>query len=181
MFKVGDRIKCIDPVSYTLEKDRIYTVKQITSGSLVILKEKPSAGGFYQHRFILTNEGFSIGTKVKCINSFGCCFLRKNSVYTIERMLPGKQVIWLEEVSGIQYGADRFEVYSEDTLDKKVTFNDIDYQESFKLCDDDSHGFVKINNDEAVQFCMSTGIVSVVYMNDDARVVPVSAKVNFLR
>lgn len=65
-FKVGDKVRCIDNKDIELEKDKIYTVSNITSNYFISVEEYIVKGsGFYARRFEKVPEEpkFKVGSK----------------------------------------------------------------------------------------------------------------------
>jgi len=63
MFKVGDKVKCVDFTGASgkhLKQGEVYLVKDVAvmdgSGSYFIDLEGQSQGGFYAHRFVFADE-----------------------------------------------------------------------------------------------------------------------------
>jgi hypothetical protein len=65
-FQVGDKVRCIDNKDIKLEKDKIYTVSNITSNAFISVEEYAVKGsGFYAWRFEKVPEEpkFKVGSK----------------------------------------------------------------------------------------------------------------------
>lgn len=55
MLRIGDKIRCIDPVGMVC-KDGVYTISGFNQDDSRILYVKENTGGYYKNRFVLVGR-----------------------------------------------------------------------------------------------------------------------------
>lgn len=112
MFKVGDKIKCVDNDNAPeLEKGAVYTVASCDHKFVTVEEYRGGFGGFYIRRFekIMCDYKFKVGDLVKCVHSSGLCVAGK--VYRVSNVKPECGIINIETHGTAGYYTSRFEKY----------------------------------------------------------------------